>query len=66
MLPEGFKEVGMWSSIGGGRVFSIYETKDSAALAKFGHEWNDLGIGEVIPIMETVEYIKVVKEDGFK
>lgn len=66
MLPEGFKVVGMWSSIGGGRVCSVYETNDPEALAKFGHEWNDLGKSEVIPIMETAEYIKSVRSDDFK
>lgn len=60
MMPEGIKVVGMWKSIGGGRGFSIYETNDPAALAKLGHEWNDLGKGEVIPIMEIDEYIKLV------
>ncbi len=60
MLPEGVKEVGMWSSIGGSRVFSVYESDDSAALAKFGHEWNDLGVGELVPLMETSEYVKLL------
>ena len=61
MLPEGVKEVGMWSSIGGGRVFSVYETNDAAALAKYGHEWNDLGIGELVPLMETRDYVELLK-----
>lgn len=60
MIPDGIKEVGMWSSVSGGRVYSIYETDDPAALAKFGQNWNDLGTGEIIPVMKTVEYIKLV------
>ena len=60
MMPDGVKEIGMWSAISGGRVFSICETDDPAALAKFGHEWNDSGAGETIPIMETNEYVKSV------
>jgi len=59
-LPESDIYAGMWSCIGGGRVFSVYETDDSAALAKFGHEWNDLGVGEVVPIMETSEFVKLL------
>ncbi|MBW2369662.1 MAG: DUF3303 family protein [Deltaproteobacteria bacterium] len=60
MLPEGVKEIGLWSQITGGRIFGIFETDDPAALVKFAHEWNDLGVMEMIPIMDSREVIKIV------
>jgi len=60
MLPEGVKEIGLWSQVTGARTFGVFETDDPAALVKFANEWNDLGVMELIPIMDSREVKKIV------
>ena len=50
----------MWSQITGGRVVGIFESDDPVALVKFADEWNDLGVMEIIPIMDSRELVKLV------
>jgi len=60
MLPEGVKEIGLWTEITGGRVYGILETDDPAKIVKFCYEWNDLGVLEMIPIMDSREIVQIV------
>jgi len=44
---------GEWFDISGHRVFRLFETEDEVHLASCVFNWTDLGVAEVIPVMET-------------
>jgi hypothetical protein len=60
MTPEGMKEVGVWSAMGGGRVFRVIEADDPAVMYESSYAWSDLGKIEIIPIMDNDELLKML------
>jgi hypothetical protein len=62
MIPEGAKEVGVWSALGGGRVFRLLDVDDPSIMFQGTRAWSDLGKIEVVPVMDTGEVLKVLRE----
>ena len=58
--PEGASLVGQWSSVTGGRVFTIFELEKPLTAVKWSQAWNDLGKFEVYPVVDTEEMIKAM------
>jgi hypothetical protein len=62
----GVKIKGEWFDVSGHRVFRLFEADDDAHLAASIFSWTDLGVAEVIPVMETEKAIKMLKKVGKK
>lgn len=58
-LPEGVKVLGNWNDIGGGRGFRLIESNDPKAQLAATMAWSDLMKIEAIPVIETVDVMKV-------
>ena len=52
---------GEWLDISGHRIFRLFEADDDVHLASSVYNWSDLGIAEVIPVMETEKALKFLK-----
>lgn len=52
---------GEWFDISGHRVFRLFEADDDIHLASSTYAWSDLGVAEVIPVMDTDKAIKLLK-----
>jgi hypothetical protein len=52
---------GEWFDISGHRVFRLFETDDDVHLASSIYNWTDLGVAEIIPVMETDKAMKFLK-----
>ena len=52
---------GEWLDLSGHRIFRLFETDDDVHLASSVYNWSDLGIAEVIPVMETEKALKFLK-----
>ena len=52
---------GEWFDLAGHRVFRLFEADDEVHLAASAFGWSDLGIAEVIPVMETDKALKLLK-----
>lgn len=62
-LPAGYKMLGMWGDVCGGRVFELVdasEASDPKAAALTNHMWTDLCKIESIRVMNIEELIKIV------
>ncbi len=57
---------GEWFDISGHRVFRLFEAEDDVRLAASIFSWTDLGVAEVIPVMETEKALKLLKKVGKK
>ncbi len=57
---------GEWFDISGHRVFRLFEAEDEVHLAASIYGWTDLGVAEVIPVMETDKALKLLKRVGKK
>jgi hypothetical protein len=57
---------GEWFDISGHRVFRLFEAEDDVHLAASIFGWTDLGVAEVIPVMETEKALKLLKRVGKK
>lgn len=53
---------GEWLDLSGHRIFRLFETDDDVHLASSVFNWSDLGIAEVIPVMETDKALKFLKK----
>jgi Protein of unknown function (DUF3303) len=53
---------GEWFDISGHRVFRLFEAEDEVHLAASIFGWTDLGVAEVIPVMETDKALKFLKK----
>lgn len=62
----GVKVQGEWFDISGHRVFRLFEAEDDAHLASSVFSWSDLGVTEIIPVMETEKALKLLKKVGKK
>ncbi len=60
MAPPGFKILGEWSALTGGRVFRLFEVEDPRAMAGATAAWADLGKIEAVPVMPTEELMKLL------
>ncbi len=57
---------GEWFDISGHRVFRLFEADDEVHLAASIFNWTDLGVAEIIPVMETEKALKMLKRVGKK
>ena len=62
----GVKVTGEWFDISGHRVFRLFEAEDDAHLASSVFGWSDLGVTEIIPVMDTEKALKLLKKSGKK
>ncbi len=53
---------GEWFDLSGHRVFRLFEAEDDAHLASSIFSWTDLGVAEIIPVMETEKALKMLKK----
>jgi len=53
---------GEWLDLSGHRIFRLFETDDDVHLASSVFNWSDLGIAEIIPVMETEKALKFLKK----
>ena len=59
--PRGVKVKGEWFDISGHRVFRLFEAEDAAHVAASFYDWTDLGVAELIPVVETEFALKLLK-----
>jgi hypothetical protein len=52
---------GEWFDISGHRVFRLFEAEDEFHLANSIFSWTDLGVAEVIPVVDTEKAIKFLR-----
>jgi hypothetical protein len=52
---------GEWFDVSGHRVFRLFEADDEAHMASSFYSWTDLGMVEIIPVMETEKALKLLK-----
>jgi len=57
---------GEWFDISGHRVFRLFEAEDEFHLANSIYRWTDLGVAEVIPVVDTDKAIKFLKRASKK
>ena len=57
---------GEWFDISGHRVFRLFEAEDEVHLAASIYGWTDLGVAEIIPVMDTDKALKLLKKIGKK
>jgi len=55
------KVKGEWFDVSGHRVFRLFEAEDELHLASSIYNWTDLGVAEIIPVMETDKALKLLK-----
>ena len=60
--PKGVKVKGEWFDISGHRVFRLFEAEDGAHVAASFYDWTDLGVAELIPVVETEFALKLLKK----
>ncbi len=53
---------GEWLDLSGHRIFRLFEADNDVHLASSVYNWSDLGIAEVIPVMETDKALKFLKK----
>ena len=59
---EGVQVRGEWFDISGHRVFRLFEAEDEVHLAASIFNWTDLGVAEIIPVMETERALKMLRK----
>jgi hypothetical protein len=64
--PRGVKVKGEWFDISGHRVFRLFEADDAAHIAALFYDWTDLGVAELIPVVETEFALKLLKRISSK
>ena len=64
--PKGVKVRGEWFDVSGHRVFRLFEADEAAHVAALFYDWTDLGVAELIPVVETELAIKLLKKSGRK
>ncbi len=57
---------GEWFDVSGHRVFRLFEAEDDVHLAASIFNWTDLGVAEIIPVMDTEKALKLLKRVGKK
>ncbi len=64
--PRGVEIKGEWFDLSGHRVFRLFEAEDATHVAVSSYEWTDLGVAELIPVVETDFAVKLLKRVGRK
>ncbi len=64
--PRGVKVKGEWFDISGHRVFRLFEAEDAAHMAALFYDWTDLGVAELIPVVDTEFAVKLLKRFSSK
>ena len=64
--PKGVKIQGEWFDVSGHRVFCLFEADDAAPVAASFYDWSDLGVAELIPVVDTEFAIKLLKRTSRK
>ncbi len=59
---SGVEVKGEWFDLSGHRVFRLFEADDDVRLAASIYNWTDLGVAEVIPVMNTDKALKLLKK----
>lgn len=62
----GIEIKGEWMDISGHRVFRLLEAEDELHLASSVYSWTDLGVAEIIPVLETEKALKFFKRTAKK
>ena len=62
----GVEVKGDWFDISGHRVFRLFEAEDEVHLGASIYGWTDIGVAEIIPVMETEKALKLLKRIGRK
>lgn len=57
----GVEVKGEWFDISGHRVFRLFEADDEIHLASSIFNWTDLGVAEIIPVIDTEKALKFLK-----
>jgi hypothetical protein len=65
-VTKGVKVKGEWFDVSGHRVFRLFESDDVAHVAASFYDWTDLGVAELIPVVETEYAIKLLTRIGSK
>ena len=63
---KGVKIQGEWFDVSGHRVFCLFEADDAAHVAASFYDWSDLGVAELIPVVDTEFAIKLLKRTSRK
>ena len=58
----GVEVKGEWFDVSGHRVFRLFEAEDEVRLAASIYGWTDIGVAEIIPVMETDKALKLLKK----
>ncbi len=61
-VPKGMKVLGEWSYTGGGRVFTLVDIDDPAAMVDAASRWTDIGKLEAYPALEVVKVLPHLAE----
>jgi len=64
--PKGVKIKGEWFDVSGHRVFCLFEADEAAHVAASFYDWTDLGVAELIPVVDTELAIKLLKRTSRK
>lgn len=59
---SGVKIEGEWFDVSGHRVFRLFRAEDEVHLAASIYNWTDLGMAEIIPVLETDKALKLLKK----
>jgi hypothetical protein len=57
---------GEWFDVSGHRAFRLFEADDETRLAASIYGWTDIGVAEIVPVMETEKAIKLLKKTSKK
>jgi hypothetical protein len=60
--PKGVAVKGEWYDISGHRVFCLFEAENAGHVAALFYDWTDLGVAELIPVVDTEFAIKLLKK----
>lgn len=62
--PKGVEVKGEWFDVSGHRVFRLFEAEDATHVAALFYNWTDLGVAELIPVVDTELAIRMLKRTG--
>lgn len=63
---KGVEIKGEWYDVAGHRVFRLFEADDATHVAALFYDWTDLGVAELIPVVETEFALKLLQKTGRK
>ena len=59
---KGVRVKGEWFDVSGHRVFRLFEADDAGHVAALFYDWTDLGVAELIPVVDTEFAVKLFKK----